>query len=69
MNQPEKPSGHESGRERVVVVEDEAVTRDLLTTLLSAEFARLVKRPLRSVGRFDLRGISKTSELFALVEE
>lgn len=39
MNQSAKPSEREGGRERVLVVEDEAVTRDLLTTLLSAEFA------------------------------
>lgn len=37
--------------------------------LLSENFARLIHRPLRSVGRYDLRGIAKTSELFTLDEE
>ena len=37
--------------------------------LLSDNFARLISRPLRSVGRFDMRGIAKTSELFTLDEE
>jgi adenylate cyclase len=33
--------------------------------LLSAEFAALVQRPLRSVGRHDLRGVASAQELFA----
>jgi len=37
--------------------------------LMSSEFARMVKRPLRHVGRYDLRGIARTSELFTLPEE
>ncbi len=32
--------------------------------LLSSDFARLVKRPLRHVGRFELRGVAETEELF-----
>lgn len=37
--------------------------------LLSAEFARLIQRPLRSVGQYDMRGIAKRNELFTVVEE
>ncbi len=37
--------------------------------LMSAEFARRVRRKLRSVGRYDLRGIGKSQEVFTLVEE
>ena len=38
--------------------------------LMSAEFARLLThRPLRKVGRYDLRGIGKAQEVFTLVEE
>ena len=36
--------------------------------LLSKPFARLVKRPLRSVGEFDLRGVAGRQELFTPVE-
>jgi hypothetical protein len=32
--------------------------------LTSAEFARLVKRPMKSVGRHDLRGVAAAQELF-----
>lgn len=32
--------------------------------LLSSEFARLVRRPLRRVGRLELRGVAETEELF-----
>lgn len=37
--------------------------------LMSADFARRVRRKLRSVGRYDLRGIGKSQEVFTLVEE
>ena len=37
--------------------------------LLSADFAAMVQRPLRSVGRHDLRGVAAAVELFAPVEE
>ena len=37
--------------------------------LLSAEFARHIRRKLRSVGRYNLRGIGKSQEVFTLVEE
>ena len=37
--------------------------------LMSADFARQVHRPLRSVGRYDLRGIGKSQEIFTLVDE
>ena len=37
--------------------------------LLSADFARHIRRKIRSVGRYDLRGIGKSQELFTLVEE
>jgi adenylate cyclase len=36
--------------------------------LMSREFAARIARPLRSVGRFDLRGVAGTQELFALPE-
>ncbi len=36
--------------------------------LLSRPFAKLVKRPLRSVGEFDLRGVAGKQELFTPVE-
>lgn len=36
--------------------------------LLSAPFAKLVRRPLRSVGTFDLRGIGASQELFTPLE-
>jgi adenylate cyclase len=35
--------------------------------LLSADFAALVKRPLRSVGKHELRGVASAQELFAPV--
>lgn len=38
MGQAAKSSGREGGRDRILVIEDETVTRDLLTTLLVAEF-------------------------------
>ncbi|MEO8858467.1 MAG: adenylate/guanylate cyclase domain-containing protein, partial [Burkholderiaceae bacterium] len=37
--------------------------------LLSADFARHIRRKMRSVGRFDLRGIGKSQELFTPVDE
>ncbi len=37
--------------------------------LMSADFARQLHRPLRSVGRYDLRGIGKSQEVFTLAEE
>ena len=37
--------------------------------LLSAEFAALLKRPLRSLGRRDLRGVAGAHEVFTLMEE
>ena len=37
--------------------------------LLSSEFAALIKRPLRSVGRFDLRGVAAAQEVFAPEKE
>ena len=37
--------------------------------LLSAEFARHIARNLRSVGRYDLRGIGKAQEVFTLADE
>jgi adenylate cyclase len=44
----------------------QSMTKDLgVPLLLSAEFAGLVKRPLRSVGRHDLRGVAAAQELFA----
>jgi adenylate cyclase len=47
----------------------QARTKDAGTPLLlSAEFAALVKRPLRSAGRFELRGVAGTHEVFAVTE-
>lgn len=44
----------------------QAMTKEIGTPLLlSAEFAVLVKRPLKSVGRHDLRGVAAGQELFA----
>ena len=37
--------------------------------LLSSDFARLIDRPLRSVGRYDLRGVARAQELFTIVDE
>ena len=37
--------------------------------LMSGDFARLVQRPIKKVGRYDLRGIGKAQEVFTLVEE
>ena len=37
--------------------------------LMSADFARQLHRPLRSVGRYDLRGIGKSQEVFTLADE
>lgn len=36
--------------------------------LLSGQFATLVKRPLRSVGEFNLHGVAGPQELFTPVE-
>ena len=44
----------------------QSMTKEIGTPLLvSAAFAKLVKRPLRSVGRHDLRGVASGQELFA----
>lgn len=44
----------------------QAMTKEIGTPLLlSAEFAGLIKRPKRSVGRHDLRGVAAGQELFA----
>ena len=44
----------------------QSMTKEIGTPLLvSAAFAELVKRPLRSVGRHDLRGVASGQELFA----
>ena len=37
--------------------------------VMSADFARRVRRKLRCIGRYDLRGIGKSQEVFTLVEE
>jgi adenylate cyclase len=48
----------------------QAITKEAgIPLLMSQEFARLVRRPLRSAGRFDLRGVAGTQELFALPEQ
>lgn len=45
----------------------QARTKDAGTPLLmSAEFAALVRRPLRSAGRFELRGVAGTHEVYTL---
>ena len=36
--------------------------------LLSADFAGLIERPLRSVGKHDLRGVARAQELFTLAD-
>jgi adenylate cyclase len=47
----------------------QSLTKDTgVPLLLSNGFARLVKRPLRSVGEFNLRGIEGTQELFTPVD-
>ena len=46
----------------------QAMTKELgEPLLLSADFAALVKRLLRSVGSHDLRGVAAAQELFAPV--
>ncbi len=48
----------------------QAMTKEIgVPLLLSADFARLVRRPLRSVGRHDLRGVAKAQELFTVAPE
>ena len=37
--------------------------------LMSSDFARHIRHKLRSVGRYDLRGIGKSQEVFTLVDE
>jgi hypothetical protein len=37
--------------------------------LLSKEFAALIRRPIRSIGHFDLRGIGGPQEMFTIGEE
>ncbi|MGQ0546740.1 MAG: adenylate/guanylate cyclase domain-containing protein [Betaproteobacteria bacterium] len=47
----------------------QALTKEAgVPLLVSREFAARVKRPLRRVGSFDLRGVAGTQELFALPE-
>jgi adenylate cyclase len=48
----------------------QSMTKEIgVPLLLSGEFAGLVKRPLRSVGRHDLRGVASAQELFTPAEE
>jgi adenylate cyclase len=45
----------------------QAKTKDAgVSLLVSAEFAALVKRPMRSMGRYSLRGVAGTHEVFTL---
>jgi hypothetical protein len=37
--------------------------------LLSAEFASLIRHPMRSAGRHDLRGVASAQELFAPIRD
>lgn len=37
--------------------------------LMSSEFARMLRRPLKKVGRYDLRGIGKAQDVFTVVDE
>jgi adenylate cyclase len=37
--------------------------------LMSREFAARIRRPLRSIGHFDLRGLSGPQEMFTLEKE
>ena len=37
--------------------------------LLSEEFAARIRRPLRSIGHFDLRGVSGPQEMFTLEKD
>lgn len=47
----------------------QALTKEAgIPLLMSREFAALISRPLRSAGRFDLRGVAGTQEVFALPE-
>ncbi|MNC94309.1 hypothetical protein D3C83_111280 [compost metagenome] len=48
----------------------QAITKEAgVPLLMSQEFAARLQRPLRSAGRFDLRGVAGTQELFALPED
>ena len=48
----------------------QARTKDAGTALLvSAEFAALLRRPMRSAGRFELRGVAGTHEVFTPASE
>jgi adenylate cyclase len=48
----------------------QAITKEAgIPLLMSPEFAALIQRPLRSAGRFDLRGVAGTQELFALPDQ
>jgi adenylate cyclase len=48
----------------------QALTKDAgVPLLLSEEFAARIKRPLRSLGRRDLRGVAGAHEVFTLAEE
>jgi adenylate cyclase len=47
----------------------QALTKDAgVPLLLSEEFAARVQRPLRSLGRRDLRGVAGAHEVFTLAE-
>jgi adenylate cyclase len=47
----------------------QALTKDAgVPLLLSAEFAKLVRQPVRSMGRFGLRGVAGEHEVFTLAE-
>ena len=45
------------------------IAKPALPAANAADFAKLVSRPLRSVGCYDLRGIAKSTELFTPVGE
>jgi len=48
----------------------QSMTKDLgAPLLLSNAFAKLVQRPLRSVGKHNLRGVAGPQELFTPVDE
>jgi adenylate cyclase len=45
----------------------QSMTKELgVPVAVSAEFARQVKRPLRSLGKFDLKGVAGSQEIFTL---
>ena len=48
----------------------QSMTKEIgVPLLVSAEFAREVARPLRSVGRHDLRGVASAQELFTPADD